>query len=85
MGFNPLQQNVALSQHNLLNQFQFLIGAMGQPAVNELGVPGDSRGFNYGFKLKENSQHDLAPVTDEEDEGKPPSVVEDPVPLESYT
>jgi len=39
-------------------------------------------GSNY---IKENSQHNLAPATDEEDEGKPPSVIEDPVSLESYS
>ena len=48
-------------------------------------MPEDGRGFDYGFKLKDNSQQDSALVTDEEDEGKPPSVIEDPVPLESYS
>ena len=50
---------------------------------DQLGVPEDGRGFDYGFKLKENSQQDL--TDEEEDEGKPPSVIEDPVPLESYS
>ena len=52
---------------------------------DQLGVPEDGRGFDYGFKLKENSQQDSAPLTDEEDEGKPPSVIEDPVPLEAFS
>lgn len=52
---------------------------------DQLGVPEDGRGFDYGFKLKEASQQDSALVTDEEDEGKPPSVIEDPVPLEAFS
>jgi len=52
---------------------------------DQLGIPEDGRGFDYGFKLKESSQQDSPQVTDEEDEGKPPSLIEDPVPLESYS
>lgn len=53
---------------------------------DQLGVPEDGRGFDYGFKLKESSQQDSAMAADdEEDEGKPPSLIEDPVPLESYS
>ena len=52
---------------------------------DQLGVAEDGRGFDYGFKLKEKSEQKPQSPGDEDDEGKPPSVIEDQLPLERYS